>query len=78
MLYKNYKEKIEKIAQKLKVLWKYRILIFSIILVALLSTGSIMVCKGTVIDEKEMKIIKRSLRSVFVQPYWNIFHKQIH
>ena len=51
MLYENYKKKIEKIAQKLKVLWKYRILIFSIILVTLLSNGCVMVSKGTVIDE---------------------------
>ncbi len=51
MLYENYKRKIEKVAQILKTIWKYRFIVLSAITVIMLSTGAFLATKGTVSDK---------------------------
>ena len=51
MLYEKYKIKIEKIARVCKKIWGFRYVIFSILMVALLSTGAFLATKGKVSDK---------------------------
>ncbi len=51
MLYASYKRKIEKVAEVLKTIWKYRLIVLSVIAVAMVSTAGFLVSKGTVIDQ---------------------------